>query len=168
MGDYIFQLHGDRMLRTPEILDRVAVSESHWRRLERAGQCPCRRSLGRRARGLLESEVDHWLAWCGQLRTRFPILSDDVVLPRWSAEADVPAHPRGIEMIHRDQVQRLVGLKHSRIYDYIKAGELPAPYRLGRRVSRWAAHEIDGWLRGRAEYVRELRRRHSLWPSVTV
>lgn len=52
-----------RMLRTPEILRRGAFSESHWRRLEADSQCPVRRQLGPRARGLPEDEFDHWLAW---------------------------------------------------------------------------------------------------------
>jgi prophage regulatory protein len=43
------------------------------------------------------------------------------------------------------QVLHRVGLGHSKVYELIKAGTFPAPFKVGR-VSRWATREVDAWI----------------------
>ena len=152
-----------RMLRTPEILRRLGVSHSHWWRLELNGQCPVRARLGARARGLPEDALDGWLEHCMALRSTVSSLTDPITLPPWSPGLVLQPCPRGIEMLRLPEVERLVGLKHSAIYNAVHAHRFPWPVPLGARVRRWARHEIDAWLAERQEYLRELRSPARSW-----
>lgn len=52
----------ERILRKPELIARLGLSDATiWRR-ERKGDFPKRISLGGKAVGWIESEVDAWLA----------------------------------------------------------------------------------------------------------
>jgi prophage regulatory protein len=42
-------------------------------------------------------------------------------------------------------VQAKIGLKKTEIYARIKAGEFPAPIKLGT-ASRWVEDELDAWM----------------------
>ncbi len=54
--------NSDRVLRKPEVLYRVGLSDvSIWRK-ERAGDFPKRLKLGANSVGWLESEIESWLA----------------------------------------------------------------------------------------------------------
>ena len=46
-------------------------------------------------------------------------------------------------------VETYVGLRHSKIYALIRAGEFPAPCKVGR-ASRWRRTELDDWIAGLA------------------
>ena len=156
------------LLRTPEILVRIAASESHWRRLESREQCPVRGRLGLRARGLPEDVLDLWLAGCLELRSTLTSLPDLVTLPRWVPDPSLALGcPRGIQMLREAEVERLVGLKHTAIYDRMNAGEFPWPAPLGDRVRRWARHEIDEWLAARHVYLHALRAPGRVWSVPT-
>ena len=50
-----------RMLRMPEVLDRTGMSKSFVEAKVREGKFPKPVSLGARAIGFIESEVDQWL-----------------------------------------------------------------------------------------------------------
>ena len=139
---------GPRMLRTPEILARVCVSESHWRRLERAGQCPVRLCLGPRARGLPEDELDSWLMWCLDLRWTIGRLVDPFELPRWTPNPVLSSHRNGIQMLTFADVEQLVGLRSTCIYGLIAADAFPRPTPVGSWVRRYALHEINAWRDG--------------------
>ncbi|MBB4194047.1 putative DNA-binding transcriptional regulator AlpA [Rhizobium aethiopicum] len=46
-------------------------------------------------------------------------------------------------------VQEMIGLKDSRIYQMIKAGEFPKPIKLGAS-SRWSLRAVEAWMSERA------------------
>jgi prophage regulatory protein len=50
-----------RIIRRHELTDKVGYCPAHIYRLERAGLFPRRISLGRRAVGWVEDEVESWL-----------------------------------------------------------------------------------------------------------
>jgi prophage regulatory protein len=47
-------------------------------------------------------------------------------------------------------VMEAVGLKRSRIYDLINAGDFPRPLRIGTRAVGWRASSIQEWIETRA------------------
>jgi prophage regulatory protein len=51
-----------RVIRKPELLSRVPLSDPTIWRLERAGRFPRRLQLGGNSVGWLEEEIDAWLA----------------------------------------------------------------------------------------------------------
>lgn len=59
-------------------------------------------------------------------------------------------------MTHNDKIIRLpdvlaaVGLKKSAIYKKIKAGEFPAPIKLGAHASGWLESDVQAWIRKQA------------------
>jgi prophage regulatory protein len=46
------------------------------------------------------------------------------------------------------EVETIVGLSRSTIYNRIKSKEFPAPFKYGPRISRWRREVIDGWIVG--------------------
>ena len=50
-------------------------------------------------------------------------------------------------LLNLHEVQRIVGLKKSAIYQRMQAGRFPRPMRLGPRTVRWWASEIEDWMR---------------------
>ena len=159
-------VHIPLMLRTPELLDRASVSESHWWRLEQAGQCPVRLQLGARARGLPEELLDHWLAHCLDLRPRLVKLTDDFEMPPGSSDIEVSPHPRGIVMLTLAEVERLVGLKKTFIYNRIGERSFPRPALLGAAVRRWARHDVERSIDDRNAALRALRRADAPWVRI--
>lgn len=50
-------------------------------------------------------------------------------------------------LLKRPQVEQLVGLKKSAIYNHIRAGTFPEPIHLrGKRTARWRASSIRAWI----------------------
>jgi prophage regulatory protein len=49
-------------------------------------------------------------------------------------------------LLRLPEVESLVGLRKSSIYDAMKRGEFPAPVKLSRRAVCWPASAIDGWI----------------------
>ena len=56
---------------------------------------------------------------------------------------------QALTILRRKQVEARVGLKRSSIYVKVKAGEFPAPVRLGVRAVGWVESSVDEWLRAR-------------------
>ena len=50
-----------RILRKPEVADRVGYSQVHLMRLEKSGKFPKKIQIGPASVGFLESEVDDWI-----------------------------------------------------------------------------------------------------------
>jgi len=50
-----------RFLRIDEVIDKVGLSRPTIWRLERAGEFPKRRQLGRNSVGWVEEEVEEWM-----------------------------------------------------------------------------------------------------------
>jgi prophage regulatory protein len=46
-------------------------------------------------------------------------------------------------MLRLDEVEALVGFKHSKIYADMEKGEFPKPIRRGTKCVRWFSDEID-------------------------
>lgn len=63
-----------------------------------------------------------------------------------SREPNAPAR-----MLRRRQVEQRTGLARSTIYNYIKKGEFPKPYRLGMKTVGWLESEINTWIDGRLQ-----------------
>lgn len=53
------------------------------------------------------------------------------------------------------QLQEVVGLRRSAIYDRIQSGTFPAPVSLGGKAVAWPASEIEAWI---DECIRKGRR----------
>ena len=54
-------MKNDRILRKPEVLAKVALSDASVWRLEKQGRFPRRVKLGPQSVGWFESEVDEWM-----------------------------------------------------------------------------------------------------------
>ncbi|MNU03290.1 Prophage CP4-57 regulatory protein (AlpA) [compost metagenome] len=52
-------------------------------------------------------------------------------------------------MMRFPDVQAAVGLGKSTIYSMVKAGEFPAPVKLGVRAVAWPSHLVNQWLADR-------------------
>lgn len=49
-------------------------------------------------------------------------------------------------LLRRQDVEGLVGLKHSALYRWMKTGDFPRPVRLGGRAVRWRLSDIEDWM----------------------
>ena len=151
------------MLRTSDMLRRGAFSASHLARLEFGGHAPLRSQLGLRGRGLEEETFDLWLAWCLDLRSHLVRLDDDFEMPQWRPDIEVSPHPRGIQMVTLHQLPQITGMKKSFTYERIGEDTFPRPALLGKRVRRWALHEIERWKADRKRSVRAFIRANTRW-----
>jgi prophage regulatory protein len=52
-------------------------------------------------------------------------------------------------LLRLPEVETLVGLRKSSIYDAMKRGEFPAPVKLSRRAVCWPASSIETWITDR-------------------
>ena len=60
-----------------------------------------------------------------------------------------PTTPAPAESLLRlPQVEAVVGLKKSKIYSLLQAGQFPAPVRLGPRSVRWKGSAVRAWIDG--------------------
>ena len=53
------------------------------------------------------------------------------------------------ELLTRQDVERRFRIARTTVYRLMRAGEFPAPIRIGPRAVRWRASELDEWLAGR-------------------
>lgn len=51
-----------------------------------------------------------------------------------------------LKVMRRKQVQEAVGLSKSTLYAMIRAGDFPAPIRLGARAVGWLESEVEEWI----------------------
>lgn len=86
--------------------------------------------------------------FCGV--TKAKVSHDRQVNPEFAAHlasqltiAVVPSHERFLSL---KEVEAIVGLKRSAIYERIKSGEFPAQLKLSHRSARWSAIEIERWM----------------------
>ena len=49
-------------------------------------------------------------------------------------------------MVTSGHVCKQFGVPHQTLMRWVKAGSFPAPFRIGRRILRWDAAEIDAWI----------------------
>ena len=49
-------------------------------------------------------------------------------------------------LLRLPEVESLVGIRKSSIYEGVKAGTFPAPIKLSRRAVCWPAASIDAWI----------------------
>ena len=60
-----------------------------------------------------------------------------------------PTTPGPAESLLRlPQVEAMVGMKKSKIYSLLQAGQFPAPVRLGPRSVRWKGSAVRAWIDG--------------------
>lgn len=52
-------------------------------------------------------------------------------------------------LLRLPEVESLVGLRKSSIYEGVKSGTFPAPIKLSRRAVCWPAASIDAWITDR-------------------
>ena len=147
------------MLRMDEICERTKLSRSFVHALIKRGVFPPRVSLGARARGLPEDELDLWLAQCLALREQMRSLSDSVPLPQWGPPVvEVPC--RGITMLRQPAVLHRAAFGRSQLYRLMGERLFPWPAPFADKARRWAEHEVESWLRERRlERSRDLKRR---------
>ncbi len=62
-------------------------------------------------------------------------------------DKDIAQKP--IRLIRRAEMLKIIGMKHSMVYKWIKDGTFPAPIQLGERAVAWNSHEIDQWVRNK-------------------
>ena len=145
------------ILRMREICERTTLSESFIHELRKRGVFPPAVSLGPRARGCPEDELDLWLAQCLALRKTMARLTDSVVLPQWGPPVlEVPC--QRIVMLHREEVELRTSYEHSQLYRLMELRLFPWPAPFADKARRWAAHEVEAWLRERRlERFRDLK-----------
>ena len=62
--------------------------------------------------------------------------------------AHPPTPPPAESLLRLPQVEAVVGLKKSKIYSLLQAGQFPAPVRLGPRSVRWKGSAVRAWIDG--------------------
>lgn len=61
-----------------------------------------------------------------------------------------------IQLLRPKQVMERLGLSRSTLYQYIKEGKFPAPFRIGVRATAWRQEQIEEYIRQRVEnYARD-------------
>ena len=64
-------------------------------------------------------------------------------------QANQSGSDRPERLLRLPDVEALVGLRKSSIYDAMKRGEFPTPVRLSRRAVCWPASAIESWINDR-------------------
>ena len=57
-------------------------------------------------------------------------------------------------MLKRREVQTMIGLGKTRLYQMVRAGEFPPPFQIGPRAVRWKESEVIAWLEARERGLR--------------
>jgi len=52
-------------------------------------------------------------------------------------------------LLRLPEVESMVGLRKSSIYEQVKRGDFPAPVKLSRRAVCWSSSSIDAWIADR-------------------
>lgn len=52
-------------------------------------------------------------------------------------------------LLRLPEVESMVGLRKSSIYEKVKTGEFPSPVKLSRRAVCWPASSVDAWIADR-------------------
>ncbi|MFQ3666339.1 MAG: AlpA family phage regulatory protein [Sphingomonadaceae bacterium] len=54
-------------------------------------------------------------------------------------------------LLRLPEVTRRTGLSRSRLYAQMRAGEFPAPAKIGQRAVAWSSEDIERWIADRLE-----------------
>ena len=65
-----------------------------------------------------------------------------------TTNANPTTHAPAESLLRLPQVEAVVGLKKSKIYSLLQAGQFPAPVRLGPRSVRWKGSAVRAWIDG--------------------
>lgn len=57
--------------------------------------------------------------------------------------------PTPADLWRMPRVEAATGLKQSRLYELIAAGDFPRPVKLGPRASAWVSTEVQQWIADR-------------------
>ena len=49
-------------------------------------------------------------------------------------------------LLTREQVEAMLGVKKSAIYQWMRERDFPAPIRLSKKCVRWRREELEAWL----------------------
>lgn len=49
-------------------------------------------------------------------------------------------------LLRRHEVEGLIGLKRSKLYQMVREGVFPKPVRLGSKAVAWRASEVAAWI----------------------
>lgn len=136
-----------RMLRAPEVCERVALSVGHVYRLIGQNRFPRFRPLGGQIVGLPEHVLDAFIAErMGEREVLAPLGFRDP-LPRWQFHVSKVPATCGLRLMRCREVEALTGLATSTFYPRIKMGLFPGQISLGQHAARWVAQEIETWVR---------------------
>jgi len=58
-----------------------------------------------------------------------------------------------IRLLRRPEVETLIGLRRSAIYDLMSREEFPRPVRLGARAVAWRESDIAAWIAAREKAI---------------
>ena len=126
-----------------DVLARFATSAMDPRRPFDAGVAPTNRIFIDEADvAALYEAVCHDLPKPPSRARSAPAIPDPDGQPE-PAPADVLA---GGRLLRLPEVEGMVGMKKSTIYDRIKAGRFPAPVASGSRISVWREDEVRTWM----------------------
>ena len=60
----------------------------------------------------------------------------------------------GLRILRRKEVEAIVGLSRSSIYELIARKQFPAPIKLGLRSVGWLRHEVVAWVEAQVAATR--------------
>ena len=141
-----------QVLRRPDLLDRLAVSDPHLHWLVANLYYPKGFPLGPKLRGWLESTNDAWITRQMHLRDEKGSADNSGRLQVWTPEMELIVPPQsGLRLLTLEQVIARVRIGETALWEKIRNGEFPAPIAIGTRGKRWVSHEVSNWIRERHE-----------------
>ena len=63
-----------------------------------------------------------------------------------------------IELLTRQQVEKILGVRRSTIYKWMRDGTLPEPLKISSGCVRWRRAELEDWINSRPKAAGEVRR----------
>lgn len=67
---------------------------------------------------------------------------------KWTSSSPVKQAPAD-QLIRLGEVENMVGVKKSSIYEMVKHNTFPAPHKLSRRAVAWSKNEVLAWINQR-------------------
>jgi prophage regulatory protein len=53
------------------------------------------------------------------------------------------------ELLRRDAVERVTGMRRSTLYAKVATGDFPRPVKIGPRAVGWPSNEVEAWVNAR-------------------
>lgn len=63
-----------------------------------------------------------------------------------------------IELLTRQQVEKILGIRRSTIYKLMRQGKLPEPIKISPGCVRWRRAELEDWINSRPKAAGEVPR----------